>query len=189
VAILDTSSLEEMKKALGRLQKAHTWQRISLVLFNRSDSYAAKVYHGQFVPSGEALDFYLRWKSLNEGTREQASGKLCAAVWDYIEKHPASSKYMADYFLIDRRKIRKAVAVLVLDGFPIASGPQGYEEIASPETKRAALDYLWAKEKAIRKRRIALSRLRLVDQRSKAVVVANGVSQFQLPDPDLIEAP
>lgn len=190
MAKITTQLLQEIKSDLGRLQRAgNTWSNISLGLFNRSDSYAAKVYAGHIIPSHDALHFYLIWRAHNRGGREEASPELCEAVWDYIKMHPATSKDMADYFLIDRRKIRKAVAALVLGGFPIASGPKGYEEIASLEMKRGAIDYLWAKEKAIRKRRIALSKLRLVHPHGKAVMIAEGVAQFQLPESQLIEAP
>lgn len=183
MAILDTSTLEEMKKALGRLQKAHAWHKIGLALFNRDGSYAAKVYHDQLVPSDGALDFYFTWKALDEGDRRKASPELCAAVWHHLRagrEYSTTSREMAEYFLIDRRKIRAACAKLRDDGFLVGSHQGGYYKIIEPWEKEETIRHLMSREREIRKRRIALSKARLLDWRTRRVMMAEGIEQFQM---------
>lgn len=181
---ISTQLLEQIQTDLRRLQKGrHTWHKIGLVLFNRDGSYAAKVLSGTIIPSEDALGFYLNWKPLTEGIREEASPELCAAVWHHLEpgkEFSQTSREIADYFLVDRRKIRKATEILIDEGFLVGSWTGGYYRIIEPHEKEETIRKLLAHERGIRKRRINLSRIRLVDWRTNAVMVAEGVAQFQL---------
>jgi len=191
--------LDEIKTDLKRLKRAHTWPQIGLVLFNRDGSYAHKVLHGVFPPSKKALDFYLTWRALNQGGREEASPELCKAVWGYLpegKEHSVTSRDMADYFLIDRRKIRKACADLIDHGWkitdsegnvvdeagprPVGSCQAGYYRIVKPSERAETERKLLSHERGIRTRRINLRKIHLVDPHTKGVMIAEGVAQLQL---------
>lgn len=176
--------LEDIQSDLRRLQKArHGWHKIGLVLFNRDGSYAAKVLSGDIIPSQRALHFYEIWRAHDEGKREHASPELQAAVWHYLrpgKEYATTSREIGDYFLIHPRKIRRACADLRDRGFLVGSCQQGYYKITEPHEKAETIAHLMSREREIRKRRIALSRARLVDWRTQAVIIAEGVAQLQL---------
>lgn len=184
MAQISIQLLEDIKSDLRRLQKAgHGWHKIGLVLFNRDGSYAAKVLGDSIIPSQAALHFYEIWKAHDEGGRQEASPELRAAVWHYLRagrEYSTTSREMADYFLIDPRKIRRACADLRDRGFLVGSGQAGYYKIVQPYEKAETIAHLMSREREIRKRRIALSKMRLTDWRTNAVVVAEGVAQLQL---------
>lgn len=180
-----TEVLTEVKKDLKRLQKAgHAWHKIGLTLFNCDGSYAAHVYHDDWVPSKKAMGYYRTWKALDRGKHNEASPELCEAVWNYLSpdaRFPNTSREMADYFLVPSRKIRKACSMLCLAGHFINSGQDGYNKDDTNFARRAiTLAHLISREREIRKRRIALSKIRLIDQRTNAMMIAEGVGQLEL---------
>lgn len=188
MVLVPSYTLKEISRDLRRLQKAgRTWEKIGLVLFNRDGSYAAKVLKGAIIPSDGALNFYRTWKAHDRGKREEASPELCEAVWDYLQhcgrgrKYARTSREMGDYFLVHPRKIRRAAAILRDEGFLVGSCGDGYYEIVEPGEKQETIRKLWAHEKGTRKARLNVARSPLVDWRTNAVMVAEGVSQFQLP--------
>lgn len=188
MALVASYTPKEISRDLRRLQKAgYGWHKIGLRLFNRDGSYAAHVLHDDWVPSKDALRFYKEWKALDQGKREEASPELCAAVWDYLQhccrgrKYAGTSRMIGDYFLVHPRKIRRAGAILREQGFLVGSCGDGYYEIVEPHEKQETIRKLWAHEKGIRKARLNVARTPLVDWRTNAVMVAEGVSQFQLP--------
>lgn len=192
--------LNELKNDLERLKRAYKWPEIGLVLFNHDGSYAHKVLHGVFPPSVKALRRYLVWRALNRGGRTVASPELCQAVWDYLpegKEYCVTSLDMAKYFLIDRRKIRKACAKLIERGYkitdpegnvideagprPVGSCTAGYYRIVKPSEKAETERQLQSREREIRKRRINLRKIHLPDPHVRGVMVAKGVAQLQLP--------
>ena len=191
--------LDELKNDLRRLRRAYKWAEIGLVLFNRDGSYAHKILNGLFPPSEKALKFYLVWRALNRGRREEASPELCEAVWSHLregKEYSTTSREMAEYFLIDRRKIRKACADLIEHGYkitdsegnvvdeagprPVGSCQAGYHRIVKPSERAETERQLQSREREIRRRRINLRKIRLVDEHTKGIMIEDDLVQLQL---------